>query len=116
MMTIRKISINLLLGFLFSAWLVGAPNSDAHIEIISESNAELHLQYNFENLNLHEIIINGVNEAIFYPSSTFKEAPKKFKLVTTGNFRNIDMLEPVIKALDAISKFDFSLSASGIKR
>ncbi|MBT7377539.1 MAG: hypothetical protein HN820_05220 [Candidatus Marinimicrobia bacterium] len=59
MMTIRKISINLLLGFLFSAWLVGAPNSDAHIEIISESNAELHLQYNFENLNLHEIIING---------------------------------------------------------
>jgi len=61
----------------------------------------------------YEIIINGVNEAIFYPSNAFKEAPKKFKLVTTGNFRNIDMLEPVINALDAISKFDFELHIIG---
>ena len=61
----------------------------------------------------YEIIINGVNEAIFYPSNAFKEVPKKFKLVTTGNFRNIDMLEPVIKALDTISNFDFELNIIG---
>ena len=61
----------------------------------------------------YEIIINGVNEAIFYPSNAFKEVPKKIKLVTTGNFRNIDMLEPVIKALDTISNFDFELNIIG---
>jgi glycosyltransferase involved in cell wall biosynthesis len=61
----------------------------------------------------YEIIINGVNEAIFYPSNILTKSPKTFKLVTTGNFRNIDMLEPVIKALDAISKFDFELNIIG---
>ena len=61
----------------------------------------------------YEIIINGVNEAIFYPSNILTKSPKTFKFVTTGNFRNLDMLEPVIKALDAISKFDFELNIIG---
>ena len=77
------------------------------------SKAQCFKIFGEKHTNDYEIIINGVNEAIFYPSSTFKEAPKTFKLVTTGNFRNIDMLEPVIKALDAISKFDFELHIVG---
>ena len=59
MMTIRKISINIFLGFVFSAWLVGEIITDAHVEIISETETELHLQFNFKNLNLHESIIDG---------------------------------------------------------
>ena len=58
-MNIRKISINLFLGLIFSAWLVGDSITDAHVGIVSETGTELHLQYNFDNLNLHEIIING---------------------------------------------------------
>ena len=49
----------------------------------------------------------------FIQAMPLKKSPKKFKLVTTGNFRNIDMLEPVIKALDTISKFDFELHIIG---
>lgn len=77
------------------------------------SKAQCFTLFGEKNTDDYEIIINGVNEAIFYPSSTFKKAPKKFKLVTTGNFRNIDMLEPVIKALDTIAEFDFELHIIG---
>ena len=77
------------------------------------SKAQCFTLFGEKDTHEYEIIINGVNEAIFYPSNAFKEVPKKFKLVTTGNFRNIDMLEPVIKALDTISKFDFELHIVG---
>ena len=77
------------------------------------SKAQCFTLFGEKDTHEYEIIINGVNEAIFYPSNAFKEVPKKFKLVTTGNFRNIDMLEPVIKALDTISKFDFELHIIG---
>jgi len=77
------------------------------------SKAQCFTLFGEKDTDDYEIIINGVNEAIFYPSNAFKEVPKTFKLVTTGNFRNIDMLEPVIKALGAISKFDFELNIIG---
>ncbi|MBC8310745.1 MAG: hypothetical protein H8E72_00415 [Candidatus Marinimicrobia bacterium] len=59
MMNINKISINLFSGLLFSGWLIAASVSDARVEVISELGNELHLQFNFENLNLHEVDIDG---------------------------------------------------------
>jgi len=39
---------------------------------------------------------------------------QKIKLVTTGNFRNPDMLEPVIKALDILEhQLNFELAVAG---
>lgn len=51
----------------------------------------------------YEIIVNGVNEKIFYPSTKKILVPEKFILTTTGNFRNVDMLEPIILALDGLA-------------
>ncbi len=51
----------------------------------------------------HAIIHNGANKEIFFPKSTpLMELGAKTKFITTGNFRNIDMIEPVIMALDEI--------------
>ncbi len=56
----------------------------------------------------YEIIINGVNKKMFYPGNNRDLIPKKFIFVTTGNFRHMEMLEPVIKALDGlIDKISF---------
>ena len=52
----------------------------------------------------YSLIINGVDRTLFKekPVKEIKQI-EKFRLVSTGNFRNIDMLEPVIKALDGLS-------------
>jgi glycosyltransferase involved in cell wall biosynthesis len=60
----------------------------------------------------YQIIINGVDKSLFYPAQTRKNSiiqeqnkfctPKKIRFVTTGCFRNIDMIEPVVKALDML--------------
>jgi glycosyltransferase involved in cell wall biosynthesis len=56
-----------------------------------------------KNKDQHTIIINGVDKSIFYPE---KESPrglkKKIKFAATGNFRNFDMIEPIIQALDLL--------------
>ena len=60
------------------------------------------------------IIVNGANLDIFHPDEKEISAPKKFILATTGNFRNIDMLEPIIKALDElVGEFDFEFWVIG---
>lgn len=46
-------------------------------------------------------IINGVNKKIFSPNRKLK-LKKNINFITTGNFRSIDMLEPIIKSLDEI--------------
>lgn len=62
----------------------------------------------------YEIIVNGVNEKIFYPDKNKPSVPEKFILTTTGNFRNVDMLEPVILALDELEgKLNFELMIIG---
>lgn len=59
------------------------------------------------------IIVNGVNSKIFFPKDK-KEKSEKIKFITTGNFRSIDMLEPIILALDSLSgKFEFELLIIG---
>ena len=53
----------------------------------------------------HNIIVNGVNKRIFLATERAQQHnPNLFKLITTGNFRNRDMVEPVVMALDQLKK------------
>ena len=53
----------------------------------------------------YSIIYNGANKKIFYPANELNnKKTSAIKFITTGNFRNLDMLEPVIAALDILSK------------
>lgn len=65
----------------------------------------------------YKVIVNGVDQKIFYPNKAAMGNPKEpWRLITTGNFRNIDMLEPVIKALDQLRekmKLKFTLTVIG---
>jgi glycosyltransferase involved in cell wall biosynthesis len=59
-------------------------------------------------------ILNGVNKNIFYPAEKKRKVVEKVRFVTTGNFRNIDMIEPVVKALDTLKdRFNFELAVVG---
>lgn len=64
----------------------------------------------------YTVIHNGVDTDIFFPASgdSFNSIEGKVKFITTGNFRNADMLEPVINALDScVGEFDFELFVVG---
>jgi len=50
----------------------------------------------------YSIICNGADLDIFYPSERIVPS-EMLTFITTGNFRNKDMLEPVIKALDLLA-------------
>lgn len=55
------------------------------------------------NRDKYEIIVNGVDSSIFYPNkSESNKLGEKIKFVTSSHFRNIDMIEPIIKALDEL--------------
>jgi glycosyltransferase involved in cell wall biosynthesis len=59
-------------------------------------------------------ILNGVNKTIFYPAEKKRKVVEKVRFVTTGNFRNIDMIEPVVKAFDTLKeRFNFELAVAG---
>ncbi len=64
----------------------------------------------------YSIIYNGTNKKIFYPVG-YERIPnrnEKIKLITTGNFRNLDMIEPIILALDnLVNKYEFELTIIG---
>lgn len=62
-----------------------------------------------------QIILNGVNKHIFYPAPHVERiVSRPIRLISTGNFRNIDMLEPVIRALDVLEGvFQFELVLVG---
>lgn len=49
----------------------------------------------------YSLICNGANTDIYYPAKN-KKLHKKIRFITTGNFRNKDMLEPVLTALDKL--------------
>lgn len=64
----------------------------------------------------YQIIINGVDTSIFYPAQSRENTriEGKIQFVTTGRFRNIDMLEPVVKALDMLKdQINFELTVIG---
>lgn len=49
------------------------------------------------------IITNGVNTKLFMPNTSRDfDTSKSVRFITTGNFRNIDMLEPIVLALDQL--------------
>ena len=62
----------------------------------------------------YNIIINGVNTDIFYPDIKRRFNPEHIHFCSTGTFRNIDMLVPVIEALDRLSlTFQFTFHVVG---
>ncbi len=64
----------------------------------------------------YTIIHNGVNKKIFYPKTDKDNQinKRKIQFITTGSFRNIEMLEPIIWALDKLKgKLDFELNIAG---
>ncbi|MBU1863209.1 MAG: glycosyltransferase [Candidatus Omnitrophica bacterium] len=64
----------------------------------------------------YEIIVNGVDKTIFYPNPTYMWTPKeeKIRFITTGTFRNKDMLEPIVETLDLLKdKINFELTVVG---
>jgi len=65
--------------------------------------------------SVYSIIVNGVNKSVFYPELNPRRIEKdKFRLVTTGNFRNEDMLKPLVLALDKlVSQVGFELKIIG---
>lgn len=71
------------------------------------SKKQVYAMFGTRPENQSTIIYNGVNKQVFFPA---KEAPssQKWVCITTGNFRNIDMLEPIIQAFDFLQK-DFPL-------
>ncbi|MBN1493695.1 MAG: glycosyltransferase family 4 protein [Candidatus Omnitrophica bacterium] len=52
----------------------------------------------------YRIICNGADTKYFYPALKMNtiQSNKRVRLITTGYFRNLDMLEPVIKACDVL--------------
>lgn len=53
----------------------------------------------------YKVIVNGVDKTIFYPKQMRRRKNKEnFNLVTTGNFTRSDMLEPIIQAVDLLTK------------
>lgn len=62
----------------------------------------------------YELIVNGVDKNIFFADPEKDTIQGKVKFVTTGNFRNIDMIGPVVQALDSLKKeLDFELTVVG---
>jgi len=60
------------------------------------------------------VITNGVDKDIFFPNRDLNEAPDKLRFITTGNFRDRSMLEPLIQALDRLGgEFSFELNVVG---
>lgn len=63
--------------------------------------------------NEYTIIPNGADIEVFYPkSSGTDESIDIIKVVTTGNFRNIDMILPVIEAIDKLIGRGYNIELS----
>ena len=56
------------------------------------------------DLKQHLIIHNGAYEQYFYPAVNSPDMSGAIKFVTTGNFRHLVMIKPIVDALDVISR------------
>jgi len=66
--------------------------------------------------NKYSVIYNGTNKKLFCPSKDLikRSDDNIINLVTTGNFRNMDMIEPIILALNQLKdKYKFKLTIIG---
>ncbi len=52
--------------------------------------------------NMTKIIYNGANQKIFHPRKKIWRLSSKKHFISTGNFRNLDMIEPMILACDQL--------------
>lgn len=91
-------------------------NTLADIVIYQSEYSKSQCETMFGRLEAAEshIILNGADKKVFYPASEVKKELNEVRLVTTGNFRNADMIEPVVKALDLLKQeLRFKLLAIG---
>ncbi len=67
--------------------------------------------------NQYSLICNGADADIFFPAENINSIKKSklIKFITTGNFRNPDMIDPVITALDILKdkEYNFELEVIG---
>lgn len=63
----------------------------------------------------YSIVHNGTDLRVFHPSFFKRRPGRKVRFVTTGHFRNNDMIEPVVRALDLLVRrgFSFELLVAG---
>lgn len=63
----------------------------------------------------YAIILNGVDREVFYPDEgAIWDGERPLRLVSTGNFRDPAMIEPVVEALDSLEgEFEFELHLAG---
>jgi glycosyltransferase involved in cell wall biosynthesis len=67
-----------------------------------------------KNSKEYEVILNGVDKTKFYTGTHDCLTKGEVRFITTGNFRNIDMIEPIIFALDELKNvFSFRLTIIG---
>lgn len=60
------------------------------------------------------IIINGADPAFFFPAPEDLKTDEGWVFASSGNFRNADMVEPMVKAFDRLQgKFPFQLRLFG---
>ena len=60
------------------------------------------------------VILNGVDKEIFYPEPSRVINENDVQFITTGNFRDTSMLEPIIRSLDGLcGRFSFKLNIVG---
>jgi len=61
------------------------------------------------------IILNGTDLSLFHPQVVHPPiAGRSIRFITSGNFRDTEMLEPIIKALDRLTgQFQFTLTVVG---
>tara|TARA_B100001971_G_C18264848_1_gene590995 strand:+ start:3050 stop:4090 length:1041 start_codon:yes stop_codon:yes gene_type:complete len=86
-------------------------NYSTHIIFQSEYSKNQCFKMFGEKTN-YTIIHNGAPTSYFFPMT--KKMNSKVKFITTGNFRNLDMIEPVIKAFDEIaSTYEFEFEVVG---
>lgn len=89
-------------------------NYSSHVVFQSEySKEQCFDQMGIKAEGEYSLILNGADKSVWKPIKN-KSQNKKMKFVTTGNFRNEDMIEPVVKALDKlILDYDFELHTIG---
>lgn len=60
------------------------------------------------------IIVNGADPALFFPAAEDLKTDEGWVFASSGNFRNVDMVEPMVKAFDQLQgRFPFQLRLFG---
>ncbi len=66
------------------------------------SQSQFISNYGERDSSIYNVIYNGADSNIFYPSKAKDVEFRKIKFTTSGNFRHKDMIEPIVLALDKL--------------